>query len=237
MPTLLVLRKSVPPKFHRSIWILHGLSFHQSLEACFAYCVGRILQFTCHKIAKLRLSFCKWFVWDVVGGQLPPFSCAYIKGLETRIVPFGGTCHHPPSQSWDGDSPPYQGRSSVFWISDSNFLELKFDEWWIISISLFFQKRLPQRPASERSMLLSKASRMWRQKWMQAEAGPPKIACIAQWHSFFVTAWLAGATAMHTKTRRPPNCFHFRRQVMILQRYGSGGVDAQFQDWNWGLIS
>jgi len=85
MPTLLVLRKSAPPKFHRSIWILHGLSFHQSLEACFAYCVGRILQFTCHKITKLRLSFCKWFVWDVVGGQLPPFSCAYIKGWKRAL--------------------------------------------------------------------------------------------------------------------------------------------------------
>ena len=40
-----------------------------------------------------------------------------------------------------------------------------------------------------------------------------------------------GATLIHTSTRRPPNAFHFRRQIMILERAGSGGSAQQFQDF------
>ena len=40
----------------------------------------------------------------------------------------------------------------------------------------------------------------------------------------------AGATLIHTSTRRPPNAFHFRRQIMILEKAGCGGPAQQFQD-------
>ena len=35
---------------------------------------------------------------------------------------------------------------------------------------------------------------------------------------------------MQTATRAKPNAFHFRRQVIILQRAGGGAVGRQFKD-------
>lgn len=51
---------------------------------------------------------------------------------------------------------------------------------------------------------------------------------------FLNQAKLAGATMLQTATRKPPNAFHFRRQVMIIQRFGGGGAEHQFSQWEKG---
>ncbi|CAK9091359.1 FO synthase subunit 1 [Durusdinium trenchii] len=40
-----------------------------------------------------------------------------------------------------------------------------------------------------------------------------------------------GASFVSTQTRVRPNAFHFRRQVLILQRAGAGSAERQFNDW------
>ena len=43
-----------------------------------------------------------------------------------------------------------------------------------------------------------------------------------------VAASRAGAHLVANNTRRPPNAFHFLRQVIILQRAGAGTAAQQF---------
>ena len=47
--------------------------------------------------------------------------------------------------------------------------------------------------------------------------------------STLVAPLLAGVGLMQVATRAKPNAFHFRRQVMILQRAGGGPAERQFK--------
>lgn len=40
----------------------------------------------------------------------------------------------------------------------------------------------------------------------------------------------SGVALLQTATRLRPNAFHFRRQVMILQRAGGGSAERQFKE-------
>ena len=49
--------------------------------------------------------------------------------------------------------------------------------------------------------------------------------CHGRW-----SVYVAGVGLMTTSTRLRPNAFHFRRQVMILQRAGGGNAERQFEE-------
>ena len=47
---------------------------------------------------------------------------------------------------------------------------------------------------------------------------------------------LPGVTLVKNATRAKPNAFHFRRQILILQRAGAGSAESQFKENSFYLI-
>ena len=62
-------------------------------------------------------------------------------------------------------------------------------------------------------------------KFMPTEAGTAQLISIIN----HLQHLCAGVSLMQSETRARPNCFHFRRQVLILERAGAGSADRQFQ--------
>ena len=48
--------------------------------------------------------------------------------------------------------------------------------------------------------------------------------------NLLVFCFVPGVSLMQSSTRARPNAFHFRRQVMVLQRAGGGNSDRLFED-------
>ncbi len=66
--------------------------------------------------------------------------------------------------------------------------------------------------------------------WVQFHFSKLKFKHNRHMNTEFPWFCFSGATLASTMTRRAPNCFHFRRQVIILQRAGGGSADCQFEE-------
>lgn len=116
----------------------------------------------------------------------------------------------------------------------------------------------PVRSPMARFMHHSRTLKTWERRWQPAEAPPThsfmmnkaKILIhesvsylfINEFHSVIQSliahvqsnhlsiSMAEGASLEKERTRKAPNCFHFRRQIMIMQRSGAGNSESQLQD-------